>query len=489
MKAGMRDKPVNFIAGKEIPSSNNESYERRNPADERECVGQHALSGRRDVALAIDAAVDAGSAWRGVPGPVRAATLHRAASLLEAEAKEAAREITLEEGKTLTEALVEVQRSVNSLRYFAEQARGPNGELADSEEARTYIFTRKRPRGMVALITPWNFPLSIPTWKSAAALAFGNTVVLKPASLTPSPALRLAGLLTRAQLPAGVFNVVVGDGGAIGQDLTSDERVKAVSFTGSTEVGQALRASLCTRGVPLQAEMGGHSPVIIAKDIDAAGAARSVAEGAFLSAGQKCTATRRVIVEHDAYDAFLEQFVAHTRALRVGNGLTTDTQISPLVESRRRDEVLSAIETARDEGATVVTGGRASGGELRHGAFLEPTILTEVTPAMTIAQDEVFGPVCAVFRASSLEEAVEIANGVRYGLSAALFTRDIDRAFSFMDSIESGMVHINRPTVGAETHMSFGGFKASGSGMRELGRAAREFFTEEQTVYFRRPGD
>jgi alpha-ketoglutaric semialdehyde dehydrogenase len=477
--------PSNFIAGEYAPASSNEAFSRRNPADEREEVGVYPRSTPEDVGAAVEAADKATRQWGLVPGPRRATVLHRVASILEAEIDDAARELTCEEGKTLAEARGEVTRSVNIFRFFAEQARSVGGETADSEEPGTMIFTRRRPMGVVGLITPWNFPIAIPAWKAAPALAFGNTVVLKPASLAPAPALRLADALTRAELPPGAFNVVIGEGSAVGDALVGHPKISAISFTGSTGVGQEIRSRLASAGTRFQAEMGGHNPVIVLRGADLDTAARIVADGAFLSAGQKCTATRRAIVEAPVYYEFTKRLAAVASEMRVGNGLDPSVTVSPLVGTKQRDEVVAEVDRAREEGAELLVGGRGPKGELAHGAFLEPTVLTEVDPGMKIAQEEVFGPVCAVLRASSVEDAIALANGVRYGLSAAVITRDIAEAFHFIEGIDAGMVHVNRQTAGVDPHMPLGGMKASGSHFREQGRAAREFYAEEQTVYLR----
>lgn len=476
---------VNFIGGQPTPPSTGGEFLRLNPADQREEIARHARSTAADVERAVEVAADAVASWRAVPGPNRASILHRCATLLEEDAEAAAREITLEEGKTLAEARQEVTRALNALRFFAEQARSFGGETADSEEEGTLIMTLRRPLGVVALITPWNFPLAIPTWKTAPAIAFGNAVVLKPASLAPGPALRLAKLFHRAGLPAGVLNVVVGNGDGVGSVLVDHPMVRGVSFTGSTKVGKNLQVRLAQRNVPYQAEMGGHSPVTVLSDADLDIAARIVADGAFLSAGQKCTATRRVIVEQSAYDSFVDRLAQVSSGLKIGNGLDPDVRISPMVGISQRDAVLESVATASASGARAISGGKApeAPSGLRHGAFLEPTVLVDVEPSMTIAQEEVFGPVCSVFRARSFDHAIELANGVRYGLSAGVITRDLHRAFEFIRMVDSGMIHINRQTAGADPHMPFGGLKDSSAGAREQGRAARDFFSEEQTVY------
>lgn len=470
-----------FIAGEEQRTGAQEVV-RFDPADLRQPVVSYCAATEAELDAAAAAAAAAAPGWARTPGPQRAAVLHAAASLLEEQLEQAAAEITAEEGKTLREARGEVLRAVTTFRHAAEQARAAHGELADAEEPGTLIATRRRPLGVVGLITPWNFPLAIPVRKGAPALAFGNTVVLKPASATPSSALRLARVLAAAGLPAGAWNVVVGDG-AIGQRLVRDERIAGISFTGSTAVGRAIGQELAARGAPFQGEMGGHSPVVVLADGDPERVAEIVAKGAFASAGQTCTATRRLIVVDEAYDAVLDAVVPAVRALRVGPGTDPATEICPLVGGPERDAVGAAIERTVAAGARVLCGGECPGGELAHGAYLSPALLGDVSAEMDIATEEVFGPVCAVLRAAGPEDAIRLANAVPYGLSASVVTRDIGSATRFLREIEAGMVHVNRETVGADPHMPFGGIKDSGVGPREQGSAARDFFTHQQTVY------
>ncbi len=473
-----------FIAGEEIAGEGHDVVPRHDPADERIEVSRQRMATIADADDAIGAASAAALDWARTPGPHRAAILHRAASLLEQQAPEAAREITAHEGKSIAEATGEVLRSAVLLRFFAEQARGPDGEIADAEEAGTTIMTRRRPLGVVALITPWNFPLAIPARKAAPALAFGNTVVLKPSTMAARPALRLARVLRDAGLPAGCFNVLIGDEPAAGI-LTSHPAVDGISFTGSTAVGRAIAASIAGRSIAFQAEMGGHSPVIVLADADPAAAAAIVLQGAFGSAGQTCTATRRVIVEDGLHDALVRELVLATRSLRLGAGTDETAQIPPLVSSSHRDRVLGHLDDATSDGATLLHGGDAPGGDLLHGAFLTPTLLGDVSTEMRCAQTEIFGPVCSIIRVADADAAVEAANRGPYGLSAAILTANVARAMAIAGDVRSGMLHVNRPTVGADPHMSFGGVKASAAGPREQGRAAREFFSHEQAIYLR----
>jgi acyl-CoA reductase-like NAD-dependent aldehyde dehydrogenase len=462
-----------FIAGEEIAGDGHDVVARHDPADERVEVSRQRMATIADAEDAIGAAAAAARGWARTPGPHRAAILHRAATLLEQQVPEAAREITAHEGKSIAEATGEVLRSAVLFRFFAEQARGPDGEIADAEEPGTTIMTRRRPVGVVALITPWNFPLAIPARKAAPALAFGNTVVLKPSTLAARPALRLARVLHEAGLPAGCFNVLIGDQPAAGF-LTGHPAIDGISFTGSTAVGRAIAASIAGRPIAYQAEMGGHSPVIVLADADPRAAAAIVLQGAFGSAGQTCTATRRVIVEDELHDALVHELVHATRALRIGPGTDETAQIPPLVSSSHRSRVLGQLDEAARDGASIL-----------HGGFLTPTLLGDVSPDMRCAQTEIFGPVCSVIRVSDADAAVEAANRGPYGLSAAILTGNVARAAAMAGDIRSGMLHVNRPTVGADPHMSFGGIKASASGPREQGRAAREFFAHEQTIYLR----
>jgi aldehyde dehydrogenase (NAD+) len=471
-----------FIAGGLVRGEGDEVIPRFDPADERVEVSRQRLATIADSEFAATAAAGAARTWARTPGPERAAVLHRAASILEQERDQAAREITSHSGKSVGEAVGEVTRSAVLLRFFAEQARQPDGEVADSEEPGTTIVARRRPLGAVALITPWNFPLAIPARKAAPALAYGNAVVLKPSSLAAPPALRLARVLSEAGLPDGCFNVVVGDGPAA-EHLVGHPLLAALSFTGSTAVGQMIGRRLAEQGVPFQAEMGGHSPVIVLADADPDRAAAIIAQGAFGFAGQTCTATRRVIVEEAVHASVSRALVNRTRDLRIGPGTNATTQVPPLVSSVHRARVLEQLDDARTDGASLLHGGKAESGELRHGAYMTPTVLGDVSMEMRCAQTEIFGPVCGLIRVEGSEAAIIAANQSPYGLSAAIVTRDVARALALGREIESGMLHINRPTVGADPHMSFGGIKASGLGAREQGRAAREFFTHEQTTY------
>jgi aldehyde dehydrogenase (NAD+) len=475
----------NFIAGEHVPSSSSDTIEVRNPANTDEVIGLVPAATVDDARAAIGAARDAFPKWAGLTGPERGKVLYRAANILEGQTDAWAAELTREEGKTKLESQREVVRSVDLLRYFAGEAWRVGGDMLPADTPHTLLYSLRVPLGVCAIITPWNFPLSIPVWKIAPALVVGNTVVFKPASATPIMGIKLAELLHEAGLPAGVLNVVTGAGGALGDTLVTDERIDAVSFTGSYGVGQALYQKTAPRMTRTHLEMGGKNPVIVAADADLDKAVATVAAGGFGLTGQACTATSRVIVERPVVKEFTERFVAAARKLKVGPGLAEGVQMGPAVSKSQRQTDLEYVEIARGEGAQVLAGGSApQGGEYGRGHFVEPTVLANVRPDMRIAQEEVFGPVVGILEAGDLEEAFAIANNTSYGLSAGIVTNDLRKAIRFAERAEAGMVKVNQGTVGASIQAPFGGFKNSGSGMfREMGKGAIEFFTKIKTIY------
>jgi acyl-CoA reductase-like NAD-dependent aldehyde dehydrogenase len=457
----------------------------RNPADTREVVSRYEAHTVDEVAEACRRAHAAQEAWGSLPGPRRGELLHRAAELLEHRGPELAREIVAEEGKTLADAVGEVGRASAVLRFHAGEAERLGGRMADSAEASTMAFTRHRPLGVVGLITPWNFPIAIPAWKLAPALAAGNAVVIKPSSQAPGATLALVASLHEAGIGEDVVQVVLGDG-EVGEALVDDPHVRGVSFTGSTAVGQLLARRLAGRDVRFQGELGGNNPMVVLGDADIEATAALACQGAFVAAGQKCTATRRLIVERPAYEPLLEAFARRAGEMELGNGLREGVEVPPLIDEAAAKDVVGAIAQARELGAEVASGGQRVGGALSYGNFVAPTVLYDVRPGMRVVDEEVFGPVCAVMEARDLDEAVELANAVPYGLSASVCTNDLSRAFRFIEHAQAGMVHVNRATPGGDPHMPFGGIKdSSASGYREQGGAAAGFFTEEQTVYLR----
>ncbi len=475
----------NFIAGEWAASSSGNSIEVRNPADTDEVLGTVPASTIADAQAAIGAARDAQAKWAELPAPERGRIMHRAANLLETRVDAWAAELTREEGKTRAESKAEVVRSVELFRYFGGEAWRVGGDLLPADTPQTLLYSVHVPLGVVAIITPWNFPLSIPVWKIAPALVMGNSVVFKPASPTPIMGLKLAELLHEAGLPAGVLNVVTGAGGALGDALVTDERIDGVSFTGSYAVGHALYQKTAARLTRTHLEMGGKNPLIVAADADVDKAVLTAVRGGFGLTGQACTATSRVIVERPLLREFSERLTAAARGMKVGPGLSDGAQMGPAVSAGQRKTDFDYVEIARDEGAEVLFGGGPpDGAAYRRGHFVQPTVLGNVRPDMRIAQEEVFGPVIGVLAVDDLEEAFAVANNVSYGLSAAIVTNDLRKAIRFVERAEAGMVKVNQWTTGASIQAPFGGFKHSGSGMfREMGKGAIEFFTRIKTVY------
>jgi len=464
------------------------TLERRNPARPDELVARVAKATPADVRAAYDAAAEAAPGWRRTPGPARGEILHRAAALLAARVDEIGEELSREEGKTLAEGRGEVARGVQVLRWFAGEASQPIGDVLPSANATTFLWSQRVPLGVVCVITPWNFPVAIPLWKIAPALAFGNAVVWKPSELTPLCAVRVAEVLEEAGLPPGVLNVVHGLPGEIGDAVTGDERIAGLSFTGSTATGRAIQQAVVGRGVKVQLELGGKNPVIVLDDADLDQAVEQTLRGAMMSTGQKCTATSRALVLPGIADAFCERLVERARALRVGDPLEPGTDLGPVVSEQQRERVLGYLDVAAQEGHRLAVGGREAL-PARDGWFVAPTVYRDVDPASRLGQEEVFGPVLGVIPVGSLEEAVTVANDTRYGLSASIFTRDVARAFAFVREVEAGMVHVNSETAGAEPQAPFGGMKDSSSHSREQGKAAAAFFTESKTVYLDMPAE
>lgn len=455
-----------------------------NPADTREVLGTYPKLTADDTTRAIEAAAHAFLAWRSTPAPKRAAILFKAARLLDERREEIAAALTREEGKILAEARGEIQKSLNVLEFIAGEGRRLNGETIPSEMEDTFAYTVREPHGVVGIITPWNFPVAIPIWKIAPALVCGNTVVFKPASLTPWTAELVTRLFVDAGVPAGVVNLVTGSGREVGNTLVGDARVAALSFTGSNEVGSRLYAEGSRRNAKVQCEMGGKNPIVVLDDADIELAAVATAQGAFGSTGQRCTATSRAIVMHEVADAYVERVVQLAGEVVPGDGMDPKTTMGPSVDEGQMNTVLSYLEIAEREGAQLRCGGRRlTEGELGNGFFVAPTVYDHVSPGMRIAREEIFGPVLSVLRVDSPEEALDVANDVDYGLSSSIYTRDITRVFRFLDKIETGVTHVNSPTMGGEAQLPFGGIKATGVGHREQGRTAIEFYSELKTVY------
>jgi len=476
----------NLIGGEWVGARAGATFETRNPADTSETVATYQKSDADDTRAAIAAAKAAQPAWAAVPAPKRGEILYRAANILESRADQVAREMTREEGKTLPEARGEVGRAINILRYIGGEGARLGGDNVPSERDRVLIQTRRRPLGVVGLITPWNFPIAIPTWKTAPALITGNAVVLKPSDLAPLCAVRMVEALHEAGVTKGALNLVTGPGSKVGNEIVTNPDVKAISFTGSEGTGSAIAVEAAKRRARVQLEMGGKNPTIVLADADIADAVNVVVNAAFFSTGQRCTATSRVIVEEPIVARFTEALVARTKALKVGNGLEAGIDIGPSIDEKQLGVVMDYVGVGTSEGAKLLVGGeRLKEGAHARGYFSSPAVMTEVAPTMRVAQEEIFGPVLAVLPASSLDHAIEISNGIRFGLSAGICTSSLSSAYEFISRIEAGLVMVNLPSAGVEYHVPFGGSKASSLGMREQGGVAVDFYSEWQTAYLK----
>ncbi len=454
-----------------------------NPATPKEVVATVSLADAALAERAVRTAAAARAEWRDTRPAIRGEVLRKAADLLIDRAADIGRDLTREEGKTLAEGVREVNAAASILRYHAAQVYEPDGETYPSMQDDVVLFTRREPMGVVSVITPWNFPISIPAWKIGPALAYGNTVVWKPADLVPLTAVHLTRALIDAGLPGGVLNLVLGKGSEVGDVLTGHSEVAAVSFTGSNTVGRRIQNLAGAAGKKVQLELGGKNPAIVLADADLERTAKEVASAAFAGSGQKCTATSRVIVERTVAGDFVDSLRAEAAAWMPGDPLEAGSAIGPVSSADQLRGVLGYLDLAERDGARAVTGGGRAGGDLAEGYFVEPTVLVDVKPGHPVAREEIFGPVAVVLPAGSYDEAVELANDTPYGLSASLFTSDLSRAMRFSRDSHTGIVKVNQSTSGVEFHVPFGGAKESGSGHREQGKAAREFFTESKTVY------
>jgi alpha-ketoglutaric semialdehyde dehydrogenase len=466
-----------LIAGEGFGKSDRE---RRNPADAGDVVSRFPAGEAGDVNRAVDAAADALAGWARTPAPGRGAVLTRAAAILESRLVEVARDLTREEGKTIAESTGEVRRSIDILRFFGGEGWRLGSEMVPSSASDQITYTKREPLGVVGVITPWNFPIAIPTWKIAPALVSGNTVVFKPASLTPLTAHHLVRALLDADLPKGALNLVFGTGSDVGDTLVGHRAVAAVSFTGSTTVGKHIHEIASRRMARVQLEMGGKNPFVVAADASPAEAAALIAVGGWGLTGQACTATSRVIAVGRVLEPLVEALKREAATRVPGNGLSAEVRMGPVVSESQLATDLRYLEVGRDE-AELVTGGR-----LVHDLFLEPALFVGVQPQDRIAREEIFGPVIGVIAADDLDAAIAIANDSDYGLSAGICTNDMAAAHHFIDRVEAGVVKVNQPTSGLELNMPFGGIKSSSTGtFREQGRTAVDFYTRTKSVYLR----
>ncbi|HTY36098.1 MAG TPA: aldehyde dehydrogenase family protein [Bacteroidota bacterium] len=480
----MSKKFQNYIDGKWADASSGRTFENRNPAHWQEVVGTFPLSGKTEVDEAVRAARKAFESWRLVPAPKRGDILKKVGDLMTARKDEIAKQMTREMGKVLLETRGDVQEGIDTAYYAASEGRRLFGHTVPSELPNKFNMAIRVPIGVAAIITPWNFPMAIPTWKIFPALVCGNAIVFKPASDTPATATTLVEILLEAGVPAGVINIVHGSGSEVGNALVEHPDVDLVSFTGSTLVGKKISeiASKTLKRVSL--ELGGKNAQIVMDDANLDLALEGVLWGAFGTTGQRCTATSRLIIHEKVYDKFVGMVVNHANKLRVGDGLKENIDVGPCVNKRQRETVDEYVKIAVGEGATILCGGKeAKGDGLSDGWFYEPTVLGGVTPSMRVAREEIFGPVLSVIKVKSLSEAIEVSNNTTYGLSSSIYTQNINNAYMAIRDIKAGITYVNSPTIGAEAHMPFGGVKETGNGHREGGWTVYEFFSEWKTVY------
>jgi aldehyde dehydrogenase (NAD+) len=477
----------NFVNGAWVDARPGQVMPSTNPADLSDVVGEFQMSGPEDAAQAVAAANAANPTWGGMSGLARGAYLLKAASYLEQNVEEYAQAITREAGKAILESRGEVGRAIALLQYYGVEGSNPVGTVVPSVNPNLHLYTTRVPLGTVSLITPWNFPLAIPIWKMAPALVYGNTIVLKPASAAPYLGVLIARMWEAVDLPKGVFNLVTGSGSSVGNELVTSSGVNAVSFTGSTKVGYGIAVESARQGNKYQLEMGGKNPVIVLPDADLEQAAEITVAGAMKYSGQKCTATSRAIVVGGVIEEFTTTVVEKVKALKIGAGADEAAIVVPAIDEASRENIKAAVERGVNDGGNVLAGGGVpSGNGFDKGTFVEPTVITKVAPDAFVACEEIFGPVLSIIPARDYEEAIGIANGVEYGLSAGVFTRNLNSAMDFANQIQAGIVKINGETAGVEPQVPFGGMKSSSSGNREQGKAAIEFFTHQKTIYMDR---
>ncbi|HMH82995.1 MAG TPA: aldehyde dehydrogenase family protein [Gemmatimonadales bacterium] len=475
---------ANFIAGAWAAPSTGRYFENRNPAAWDEVIGCFPRSGPDDLARAVESAKRGFATWSKTPAPVRGEVLHRVGDLLVQRKEEIARAMTREMGKVLAETRGDVQEGIDTAHYAHTEGRRLFGRTVPSELRNKWAMSFRRPIGVAGLITPFNFPLAIPTWKMFPALLCGNAVIFKPAEDVPHTAHLLVEILLEAGLPPDVVQLVHGEGSVVGKALVEHPEVTVVSFTGSTETGSIIGATCGRMHKRLSLEMGGKNAMLVMDDADLALALDGVLWGAFGTTGQRCTATSRLIVHEKVHDKLVRMVCDRADRLRLGPGLDAGTEVGPLINEEARKKVDSYVGVAREEGAQVaIGGGPATGTGLDRGWFFRPTVLTGVTAGMRVEQEEIFGPVLSVIRVGSLDEAIRVNNGVRYGLSSSLYTRDVNAAFRAMHELDTGITYVNAPTIGAEAHLPFGGVKQTGNGHREGGWEVYDFYSETKVIY------
>jgi aldehyde dehydrogenase (NAD+) len=478
-------KVKSYINGKWVTPEGSRTVRNVNPADTSEPVAEFVSAGEKETGAAIDAAKEAFASWREVPAPERGRYVARVADLARRRSDEIATVMTREEGKILKEARGEVNKGISLLEYYGGAGFRLNGQTIPSEIANCFTYTIRRPLGIAGIISPWNFPWAIPCWKIAPAIVAGNTVVFKPAELTPLTALILLELFHEAGLPPGVVNMVIGPGSVVGETIINHPDIAAISFTGSNEVGHRVIEGAAKTNKKVTCEMGGKNALIFMEDGDIDAAVVATADGAFGSTGQRCTATSRVLVHNRIKDRFIEKLLKKVGEYVPGNGMDPAATMGPVVDGKQYESILSHIETGKKEGARLLSGGNKAGG---NGYFIEPTIFDGVTPEMKIFQEEIFGPVLCITGFEHLDEAIKLSNATQYGFTGSIFTRDVSSIMRFIEYAEIRMVHINEPTIGGEAQLPFGGCKATGYGDREMADEGLNFFTQTKTVFINYSG-
>jgi aldehyde dehydrogenase (NAD+) len=474
----------NFINGEWVDSRSGKTYENRNPANTDELIGEFVSSTSADVDAAVDAAREAYKTWRLVPAPKRAEILYRAAELLLQRKEEFSKDMTREMGKVLAETRGDVQEAIDMTYYMAGEGRRLFGQTTPSELPNKFAMSVRQSIGVCGMITPWNFPMAIPSWKMMPALVSGNTVVLKPAEDTPLSSYNLMQILTEAGVPRGVVNLVSGDGPNAGAPLSQHKEVPVISFTGSSAVGRIIASAGAPDFKHVSLEMGGKNIIVVMDDANLDLAIDGAVWGGFGTTGQRCTAASRVAVHKSVYKEFVARFVDRVKKLKVGNGLDSSIEMGPCINEQQLQTVMSYVEIGKNEGAKLLTGGnRLDSGAHAKGWFHAPTVFGDVNAKMRVAQEEIFGPVVSVIPFDDFDQAIQIANDVPYGLSASIYTKNVNQAFVAMRDLYTGIVYVNAPTIGAETHMPFGGTKQTGNGHREAAVAAIDFFSEWKTLY------
>jgi acyl-CoA reductase-like NAD-dependent aldehyde dehydrogenase len=480
----MAERFKNFIGGEWVAPTTGEYFENRNPADWNDVIGDFPRSGPADLERAVASAKRGFAIWSKTPPPARGQILQRVGQLLVERKEDIARAMTREMGKVLAETRGDVQEGIDTAFYAATEGRRLFGRVVPSELRNKWAMSYRRPIGLAGLITPFNFPMAIPTWKMFPALLCGNAVIFKPAEDVPHTGHLLVEVLVEAGLPAEVVQLVHGQGSVVGRALVEHADVAVISFTGSTETGSIIGATCGRMHKRLSLEMGGKNAMIVMDDADLDLAVEGALWGAFGTTGQRCTATSRLILHEKIHDRFLDMVSGRAEKLKLGSGLKEGTDVGPLIHEESRQKVDEYVGIAKKEGAAVAIGGRVAGGKgLESGWFYEPTIFAGVRPGMRVEQEEIFGPALAVLKAKDLDEAIRINNDVKYGLSSSLYTRDVNGAFRAMADLDTGITYVNAPTIGAEAHLPFGGVKQTGNGHREGGWEVYDFYSETKVVY------